>query len=95
MGGRGPAFSFLQREVPGRAPNRQVKQNHNQSDPPIHLILETKGFDPVEDVKCAAAQRRVAAKVQDTIKPRSPERIWDAVFNRLANVVRKVSLLRC
>lgn len=29
--------------------------------PPIHLILETKGFDPLEGVKRAAAERWVAA----------------------------------
>jgi type III restriction enzyme len=28
---------------------------------PLHLILETKGFDPLEDVKTAAARRWVAA----------------------------------
>jgi type III restriction enzyme len=32
-----------------------------QSDSPRHLILETKGFDPLEDVKRAAAERWVAA----------------------------------
>ena len=32
-----------------------------KTDPPIHLILETKGFDPLEDVKRAAAERWVAA----------------------------------
>lgn len=30
-------------------------------DPPSHLILETKGYDPLEDVKRAAAERWVAA----------------------------------
>jgi len=30
-------------------------------DPPKHLILETKGFDPLEEVKRAAAERWVAA----------------------------------
>ena len=30
-------------------------------DPPIHLILEIKGYDPLEDVKRAAAERWVAA----------------------------------
>ncbi len=29
--------------------------------PPRHLILETKGFDPLEEVKRAAAERWVAA----------------------------------
>jgi type III restriction enzyme len=32
-----------------------------KSDPPAHLILETKGYDPLEDVKTAAAERWVAA----------------------------------
>ncbi len=32
-----------------------------KADPPTHLILETKGYDPLEDVKGAAAERWVAA----------------------------------
>lgn len=32
-----------------------------KTDPPRHLILETKGFDPLEEVKTAAAHRWVAA----------------------------------
>ena len=32
-----------------------------KGDPPLHLILETKGYDPLEDVKSAAAERWVAA----------------------------------
>ncbi len=32
-----------------------------KGDPPIHLVLETKGFDPLEEVKRAAAVRWVAA----------------------------------
>jgi type III restriction enzyme len=32
-----------------------------KSDPPVHLILETKGYDPREEVKSAAAQRWVEA----------------------------------
>jgi type III restriction enzyme len=32
-----------------------------KTNPPTHLILETKGFDPLEDVKRAAAERWVAA----------------------------------
>jgi type III restriction enzyme len=31
------------------------------TDPPVHLILETKGYDPREAVKSAAAQRWVNA----------------------------------
>jgi len=31
------------------------------AQPPLHLIFETKGFDPLEEVKIAAAQRWVAA----------------------------------
>ena len=32
-----------------------------KTDPPSHLILETKGWDPLEEVKRAAAERWVAA----------------------------------
>jgi type III restriction enzyme len=32
-----------------------------KTEPPIHLILETKGYDPLEDVKRGAAERWVAA----------------------------------
>ncbi len=32
-----------------------------KTTPPIHLVLETKGFDPLENVKRAAAERWVAA----------------------------------
>jgi type III restriction enzyme len=32
-----------------------------KADPPTHLILETKGFDPLEEVKRAAAERWVNA----------------------------------
>lgn len=32
-----------------------------KSDPPVHLILETKGFDPLEEIKVGAAKRWVAA----------------------------------
>jgi type III restriction enzyme len=32
-----------------------------KTDPTIHLILETKGYDPLEDVKRGAAERWVAA----------------------------------
>ena len=32
-----------------------------KTDPPIHLILETKGYDPLEEVKRAATERWVSA----------------------------------
>ncbi len=32
-----------------------------KTEPPIHLILETKGYDPLAEVKAAAAQRWVSA----------------------------------
>ena len=32
-----------------------------KSDPPRQLILETKGYDPLEEVKHAAAERWVSA----------------------------------
>ena len=30
-----------------------------KSEPPVHLILETKGYDPLEEVKAQAARRWV------------------------------------
>lgn len=38
-----------------------------KTEPIIHLVLETKGFDPLGDVKCAAADRWVAAVNADGI----------------------------
>ena len=32
-----------------------------KTNPPVNLVLETKGYDPLEDVKRAAAERWVAA----------------------------------
>jgi type III restriction enzyme len=32
-----------------------------KSDKPLHLILETKGYDPLEEVKRSAAERWAAA----------------------------------
>ena len=32
-----------------------------KTTPPVHLILETKGFDPLEEIKRHAAERWVAA----------------------------------
>lgn len=32
-----------------------------RAEPALHLVLETKGFDPLEEVKTAAARRWVAA----------------------------------
>jgi type III restriction enzyme len=32
-----------------------------KTNPPVHLILETKGYDPKAEIKQAAAQRWVAA----------------------------------
>jgi type III restriction enzyme len=32
-----------------------------KTEPTVHLILETKGYDPLEEVKRAAAERWVAA----------------------------------
>jgi len=36
-----------------------------KTDPVVHLILETKGYDPVEQVKSEAAQRWVNAVSAD------------------------------
>jgi type III restriction enzyme len=51
-----------------------------KSNPPIHLILETKGFDPLEDVKRAAAERWVNA-----VNPEGSHGRWRYVL------VKKVS----
>jgi type III restriction enzyme len=32
-----------------------------EGDPPLNIILETKGYDPLKDVKRQAAERWVAA----------------------------------
>jgi type III restriction enzyme len=40
---------------------RQWDDRVASSEPGVHLILETKGFDDLADVKAAAAQRWVAA----------------------------------
>ncbi len=53
-----------------------------KADPPFHLILETKGYDPLEDVKRAAAERWVAAVNADDTYGR-----WGyAVAKRVAEV---------
>jgi type III restriction enzyme len=36
-----------------------------KGDTPVHLILETKGFDPLEEIKTQAAQRWVDAVNDD------------------------------
>ena len=41
-----------------------------KTDPPRHLILETKGYDPLEEVKRAAAERWVAAVNADGTLPK-------------------------
>ena len=63
--------AFVKNAGPGlRHPYLHNGQDHDyypdflirlKSDPPMHLILETKGYDPLEDVKRAAAERWVAA----------------------------------
>jgi type III restriction enzyme len=53
-----------------------------RSDPPLLLVLETKGFDPVADIKASAAQRWVAAVNADGLYGR-----WAyAVARRVADV---------
>ncbi|MBI2203806.1 MAG: DEAD/DEAH box helicase family protein [Candidatus Rokubacteria bacterium] len=49
------------------------------SGPPVHLILETKGFDPLREVKVAAATRWVAAVNADGRYGRWAYRIADSV----------------
>jgi type III restriction enzyme len=41
-----------------------------KTDPVVHPILETKGFDDLADVKAGAAQRWVAAVNADGLNPR-------------------------
>ena len=41
-----------------------------KGDPPLHLILETKGYDPLEEIKRAAAERWVRGR-QRRWTPRS------------------------
>ena len=58
------------RDQPGRQPGRDAPDSHVgqvhdyvpdfivrlKAEPVLHVILETKGFDPPEDVKMAAAK---------------------------------------
>jgi len=53
-----------------------------KTNPPRNLILETKGFDPLEDVKRAAAERRVAAVNADGTYGRREY----AIANKMAEV---------
>lgn len=60
-----------------------------KSDPPIHLILETKGFDPLREVKAAAAARWVAAVNADGRYGR-----WTySVVDRVGDIVSVVERL--
>ena len=42
-----------------------------RAEPALHVILETKGFDPLEDVKTAAAKRWIAPVNSDGTYGRS------------------------
>lgn len=64
-----------------------------KTDPPIHLILETKGFDPLQGVKAQAAQRWVDAVNADGTYgrwayavARKPEEVRKRVEETLATV---------
>lgn len=48
-------------------------------DPPMHLILETKGYDPLRDVKAAAAARWITAVNADGRYGRWAYRMADSV----------------
>jgi type III restriction enzyme len=57
--GLGFAIPYLHNgQMPDYMPNFLIRLS---TEPPRHLILETKGFDPLEEVKRAAAERWVAA----------------------------------
>jgi type III restriction enzyme len=57
--GLGFAISYLHNgEIHDYVPDFIIRM---KTDPPVHLILETKGYDPLEQVKRAAAERWVAA----------------------------------
>jgi type III restriction enzyme len=60
----------------------------------IHLILETKGYDPLADVKAAAAERWVAAVSADGSYgmwyyriARKPEEVRDIIFDVCGELV--------
>ena len=61
-----------------------------KTNPPKHLILETKGFDPLEDVKRAAAERWVAAVNADGSYGR-----WEYVIAKKMTEVNKIIEAAC
>ena len=54
--GRRPAIYFYP------APSSDIRL---KATPVVHLILETKGYDPLVEIKAAAAERWVAAVTAD------------------------------
>lgn len=63
------------------------------SEEPYHLILETKGFDPLEDLKKAAAHRWVKAVNADGSFGywqysivRKPEKVVEKINNAMSNI---------
>jgi type III restriction enzyme len=61
-----------------------------KADLPCHLILETKGYDPLEEVKKAAAERWVAAVNADG---RYGPWLFEMV-NRVAEIPAKIEAAR-
>ncbi|MFI5460663.1 MAG: BPTD_3080 family restriction endonuclease [Isosphaerales bacterium] len=61
-----------------------------KTDPPKHLILETKGFDPLEEVKRAAAERWVAAVNADGTYGR-----WEYAVAKRMTEVNKIVEAAC
>jgi type III restriction enzyme len=61
-----------------------------KTDPPKHLILETKGFDPLEEVKRAAAERWVAAVNADGTYGR-----WEYAVAKKMTEVNKIIAAAC
>ena len=61
-----------------------------KTDPPKHLILETKGFDPLEEVKRAAAERWVAAVNADGTYGR-----WEYAVAKKMTEVNQIIKVAC
>ena len=71
--GLGLAIPFLHNGQPhDYIPDFIVRLKPEHSGPPIHLILETKGYDPLKEIKAQAAQRWV-----DAVNAEGSQGRWD------------------
>jgi type III restriction enzyme len=62
-----------------------------KTEPPVHLILETKGYDPLEEVKKAAAERWVDAVNADGTYGR-----WRyTIAKKTTEVPEKITVAAC